>query len=47
MILCLLKGEIRVKPLHVVLKLAQCQPFVDTIITLGNLTKKHRIVLGD
>ena len=45
MILRLLKGEIRVKPLHVFLELARSQPFVETIITLGNLKKKLIVVL--
>ena len=47
MILCLIKGEIRVMPLHAVLKLARSKPFVGTIGMLGNLTKKLRVVLGD
>ena len=47
MILFLIEGEIRVKPLNVVLKLVRSQPFVGTISTLGNPTKKLRVVLGD
>ena len=47
MIICLIKGDIRVKPLHVVLKLARSQTFVGTISMLGNMTNKLRVVLED
>ena len=46
MIICLLKGEIRVKHLHVFLKMVWSQPFLGTISTLVNITKKLRVVLG-
>ena len=47
MIICLPEGDIRFKPLHVVLKLAQIQPFFSKTSMLVNMKNKLRVVLGD